>query len=428
MTWSCRACGRCAILGVGLWALGCAATLPPDKLPQSRDTPFVLQMQDVESTVGARTSRSQVPEQPPPSPVVQAVAAPPTSDQPPLPAVSRQLPGAPPSSGIQQASTLGPAKMRFGVAVAAWVNDKPIFQDEVRRSTPQQLVLQALQKPRDEQEAELAKLFRLVTDGLIDQELLVQDMMRKIEKQPKLVEKYKDLARKDMQKQIAAQLRAFNLNNVEEMEAKMAEAGSSLESIKRVMERQFLSGLYVRGRIENALSKIGNEEVRDYYLTHPNQFMQPDKMKWQNIFIAVGPKHPTLADARQFAEQVMANWRAGTEIDKLLEFDDGESQARKGDGAGELRGDIRPRELEPLLLAMRDGEFGPLYELPTGIHLYRLVHRDYGGLMHFDEKVQTSISNKLKNEVFDAERKELVRELRARAGDRVVIVDMPLGQ
>jgi peptidyl-prolyl cis-trans isomerase SurA len=436
MTWSGRAFGVCAVL----LAAGCAQTVPPEVLPTSRDTPFLLQAQDVESTVGARTSRSQQPDQlpnlppapPPANTVAQASAVPPMAGQPPpppLPATTPDLPGAPPESGIQQVSMVSPAKMRFGVSVRAWVNGKPIFEDEIRCSMPSQMVVAALRLPPDQRDAELARIIRLVTDGLIDQELLVQDMMKKIEKQPKVVEKYKSAATKECQKRIFAQLRANKLNTIPELEERLAEGGSSLESIKRVIEREFLSGIYVRGRIDGPLQRVGNDEIRDYYNQHQNQFVQPDKVKWQNIFIAVGPKHPTLADARTFAEQVMANWRSGTEVSTLLEFDDGESQARKGDGAGELRGDIRPRELEPLLFAMQDGEFGPLYELPTGVHLYRLVHRDNAGFLPLDEKLQTQIGNMLKNEIFDKEKKRLIRELRDLAGERVVIVDlMPPGQ
>src|SRR5262249_24100521 len=147
------------------------------------------------------------------------------------------------------------------------------------------------------------------------------------------------------------------------------------------------------------------------------------KVKWQNLFIAVGPKHPTLADARCFAEDVVARWRNGEDLDQLLEFDDGTARANKGEGIGETHEDIRPRELEPFLFAMRDGEFGPLVELPTGVHIFRLVKREQGGVMTFDDKVQRMIDNKLRNEVFDRERRYLVRELRERYRDAIVVVN-----
>src|SRR5205807_262759 len=132
---------------------------------------------------------------------------------------------------------------------------------------------------------------------------------------------------------------------------------------------------------------------------------------------------PTLADARQFAEQVVARWRGGEELEQLLALDDGTARANKGEGIGETREDIRPRELEPLLFAMKDGEFGPLVEMPTGVHIFRLVKRENAGVMAFDDKVQRMIENKLKNEVFDRERRHLVRELRERYRDAIVIVE-----
>ena len=49
------------------------------------------------------------------------------------------------------------------------------------------------------------------------------------------------------------------------------------------------------------------------------------------------------------------------------------------------------------------------------MHIYRVVKRDYAGVMPFDGKTQTMISNKLTNEMADLERQHLVRQLRERA-------------
>jgi peptidyl-prolyl cis-trans isomerase SurA len=454
MMWSRRAFGVCAVLGTGLLAVGCAQVIPSE-LPQSRDTPFLLSTDQVESTVGSRTSRSQVPEpvpsnstppslpglppatnpaaQPPPALPPQTSllkdAPPVTPNQTPV-VVTPPIPDAPPGAEIRQVSNnvVSAQRIRFGASVRAWVNGKPIFDDEIQCSIPREMVAEAGKLPPGERETAFLKIIRQVADGLIDQELLVQELMRKVEKQPKALEHFQSAAKKEVQKRIASQVRQTHLNSVQELEEKLAESGSSLATVKRVIERQFLSEIYVHNRVEGALAKIGNDEIREYYNDHRNMFMNPDKVKWQNIFIAVGPKHPTLADARKFAEQVMAQWRSGADISKLLELDDGESQSRSGAGAGELRGDIRPRELEPLLFAMNDGEFGPLYELPTGVHLYRLVKREVAGVMPLDERLQTRIGNILKNEIFDLERKQIINFLRTQAGDGVVIVERTPGQ
>jgi peptidyl-prolyl cis-trans isomerase SurA len=367
-------------------------------LPASRDTPLILQTDEVESAVGAKTvSRSQVPDSAKP----QTATAQPGA-----------LPGPPPN--IQQANMLKPPESRNGVAVAAWVNCKPIFEDEIGfamsdsdRRTP----------PKDRE-----RVRRTIIDGLIDQELLYQDMVRRLEKQPKILEKYESAARKEVQRQLAGYIRRLGVASADELETKMALAGVSLESLKHVIERQFLSSMYSRGLTETVVQKITQEDLHDYYLQHINEYQQPDKVQWQNIFIAVGKEHPTLADARKFADQVLASWRGGADIAQLLEFDGGTARAQKGNGLGERRGEVRPRELEWALFEMKDGEFGQPLELPTGVHLYHLVHREYAGVLPFDERVQTEIDRKLKGEIYEKEHKRLVQELRDQAADRIVIV------
>src|SRR5207302_6757377 len=137
--------------------------------------------------------------------------------------------------------------------------------------------------------------------------------------------------------------------------------------------------------------------------------------KWQDLFIAVGPKHTTLADARRFGEELVARLRRGEDFTKLTEFDDGDSRYRNGDGYGQRRGEIKPPELEPHLFRMRDGDIGPVVELTTGIHVFRLVQREQAGQMPFSDTVQATIRGKLKSEIANREYKRILSDLRSKA-------------
>jgi parvulin-like peptidyl-prolyl isomerase len=97
------------------------------------------------------------------------------------------------------------------------------------------------------------------------------------------------------------------------------------------------------------------------------------------------------------------------------QYDDGDSKYRNGEGYGHRRGEIRPPEAESVLFDLRDGQVGPLIELANGFHVIRLVHRDYAGRMSLDEKVQTRIRDKLKEETMSREYKSFVNKLRAKA-------------
>ena len=86
---------------------------------------------------------------------------------------------------------------------------------------------------------------------------------------------------------------------------KLRAQGMTLEAMERFEERKFFAIEYLRSRVFPFLQTVGHQEILDYYHQHLNQFQRVDSVKWQNVFIAVGSKHPTLEDARRFAEDLV---------------------------------------------------------------------------------------------------------------------------
>jgi peptidyl-prolyl cis-trans isomerase SurA len=408
-----------AALIAGLTLSGCLAPQSPEtpgKLPMSRDTPFILDVPETDNH--STTARFQQADMPgPPQPPANSVspppapAAPPVQGMPPPPGQS-----GPPAQGLQTVSHSMSSNSTGAVHVRAWVNGKPIFEDEIYNIVGPQLRRVYAEMSPAQRDAEAQKLINKAIDDIIENELLMQDAMRVLEKNPKLLEKLKGIASKEAQKQISAQMKQANVANIEQYKQILISQGTTLANIRAMLERQVISGEYLRAKIRPQIEKeICPEVIHEYYQQHLNEFQQVDRVKWQDLFIAVGPKHATMADAMQFAVQIQRRWAAGEDIAKLLEFDDGDSRFRKGAGAGEIRGDIKPRELEEYLFALKDGEFGPPKELSTGVHVYRVIKREYAGVMPFDEKTQMMIGNKLKGEMAELERRHLIRELRERA-------------
>jgi parvulin-like peptidyl-prolyl isomerase len=401
MAWCGRLFGVCTVLVAGLWVSGCVQA--PATLPTSRDTPFSLNVPDTQPA--GHISRSQQPDPSALSP------RPPTADLPPPPPNA----GGPPTPGIVPVGLIRPGASQPAVQVRAWVNGKPIFADEVINAMSGHALREVYSRPPAERDAELERLSKLSVEALIDQELLYQDGLRMLQKNLKYLEKIKTAALKETEKRIKDNMKANGLSTTQELEQVLVKQGTTLQSVRHQMEREFIANEYLKVRIYPLVNRVGHEEIRDYYDQHLNEFQRLDRVKWQDIFVAVGPKHATLALARQFAEQLIERWRAGEDISKLLEFDDGESRFRKGEGVGEIKGSVKPRELEEYLFVMKEGEFGPPVELSTGVHIFRLLKREHAGLMPFDDKVQTMIANKLKNEIVERERRRFVRDLRERA-------------
>jgi parvulin-like peptidyl-prolyl isomerase len=335
------------------------------------------------------------------------------------PAAAQVPPGPPagPPSVIRQVSAPpAEAGTRPAISVRAWVNGKPIFDQDLLNDAFFDL-LQADRLPEPQRSAKRMEVLRAHLQNLINHELIVQDAYRKLKDNPLALQKLKDFANKEFEKELPKMKR--QAGGEERFLAMLRAQGFTLETFRKKKEEYFIASQYLYSRMEGALNAIGQPEIREYYEQHLNEFQNLDRVEWQDLFIAVGPKHPTLQDAHQFAEQLVQALRQGEDFANLLQYDDGVGSARKGEGIGQRRGEIRPPEIEAYIWNMKDGEVGPPLDLSTGVHVFRLVKRYYAGQMPFDEKVQAQILNKLKMQVRQREQKRILRELTARAVIRI---------
>jgi parvulin-like peptidyl-prolyl isomerase len=307
--------------------------------------------------------------------------------------------------------------LRDGLSVRAFVNGRPVFDNEVIGATLKhgQAILKEESDAR--RTAAIDRAFKDELKQIVERELIYQDALRKLTQNKQFLDKLKAGAAKDFDKKRVAQARSLKMT-VEQLKrlvnAQLGKGG--WESLRRQEERNYIVMQYIQSRVYPEVARVSHEDLYEYYKQHLTEFCTVDRVQWQDIFIIVGPNHPTMADARQFAEQILGAVRQGQPFEEFLRFDEGDSWSyRKGEGNGQLRGEIRPPELEAYLLKMRPGEVGPVVELSTGVHVFRVLKRDYAGQLPFNEEVQTRIGIKLKNTIADREYKRLVKELRERA-------------
>ncbi len=323
----------------------------------------------------------------------------------------------PPPGGATQTSLVAPRNNR--ITVRAWVNGQAIFDDEVMQNISPSMLRALATMPEPQRSEKLADVFNQVLDQIIEQEVIYQDAVHRLEKMnPKTLEKLKTLAAEDFEKQLK---KIKDNGKVTEKQIKEFQ-----REMARQTERSFIAMEYMRSRVFPQLNLLSFQDLKDYYDNHLNEFTKVESVKWQDVFIAVGPKHPTLAEARRFAEDLIAKCRTGADFVKLSEYDDGDSKFRGGEGQGSRRGEIRPVEVEEALFKLKDGQIGPVVELSTGVHIIRLVYRDPGGLQPLNENVQAQIRTKLRNQLADREYKRIVRELKSRAIIEIVAAGNPV--
>lgn len=400
----------------GCFSTGCSYLLPGESLVDDLTDPKpppLTRLQQADSPV-VQPPVLQPPVLQPPvlqPPVVPAPtlpsSPPPDNPLPKNPPTAAPRPPAP-IPEVQQTTLKGSRNLR--VSVRAWVNGRPLFDGEVMQ------ILQArkgwfdVQRlPEPQRSEQMATAYNEALDTVIEQEVMYQDAVRKLEKNnPRAMEKLRQAAAAEFEKDLK---RIRDTGQVSDAELKEFEI-----TMRRHMERSFVSMEYARSRIYPIMSsRIGPEEIREYYDTHKNEFQKVDRVEWQDIFIAVGPKLPTPADARRFAEDLIAQCRTADDFAKLLRFDDGDSKFRNGLGMGTRRGEIRPAEVEDALFRLKEGQIGPVVELSTGAHIIRVLKREYAGPIPLNEATQNQIRGKLRSLLADRMYRSIVRELMARA-------------
>lgn len=298
-------------------------------------------------------------------------------------------------------------------AIRAVVNGELILEEEVRIATMQKMMGARTAKERDE-------ALREGLETLIDREILLQDAIAKLQRGGKMGEaflkKIREVATEQFdQHWLRPMLKEKHLSSRTELAAVMQQNGLSLEVMRRWWERNFMAMEYLKSRVDPQISRIGHREISEYYTSHRDEYTQPDSVDWQDIFLDVS-RHASRDAARKFAESLVQRVRQGEDFAKLsAEFDNGESGLfRKGAGQGHKHGEIFPHEAEAVVFRMHDGDM-EIVECPRGLHLVRLLKRQYAGPIPFDAKVQKEIRDKLRTIVFLREKESIVKELKRKA-------------
>ncbi|MBM4097415.1 MAG: hypothetical protein FJ261_11635 [Planctomycetes bacterium] len=356
--------------------------------------------------------RSQMPDlpasgalQPPPLPERKDAPA-----NPPMPPIQKTS-GSAARLGNPQPVELG--RLHDSGVVVAVVNGEAILEEEVRL---------AIAQGGGDGEGP-AQRRKSAVSLLVDRELIVQDVMAKLSKNPqaqKFMDKLKELAGKDFERTLRTIRDKSKAASEEDFQEMLKAQGIPLDLMRRQSERNFIAVNYMQQRVTPMTERISGADLRGYYESHPEDFTVPDSVAWKHIFIAAAA-FKSRDDARRLAESLHARLRAGEDFKGLSkQYCHGDSALRDGDGLGRKRGEIKPPELEAPLFKAAAGELLPVMELRNGYHVARVESREFAGLKPFDEKVQKQIRSRLREEIAQREMKRLVSELK-----RVAVIEYP---
>lgn len=367
------------------------------------------------SSIGLPVAQGPTPSQGSGASVVRA-------QQPkPAPVKYGKLPAPSVSQPSEESSRNLAVAEKYQIRICAWVNGKPIFKNDVMNEAL--IALHNTGKlPEPTRSQRRKEILEKQLKAMIDRELIYQDAYGKLKQSPQFMKQLKEAANKQFDRWVRAQQKRAGGVSRAKLNHDLQLAGSSLETIRSREEQNFFVGEYIRSRVKPLLDQISPRDIRKYYENHKNEFQTLDRLEWEDLFVATG-KYPSREKALEMAQYLAGRLLAGDPIEKLLKYDDGLSKTTNGKGIGQRRGEIVPNELEPYLFKLKPGEVGPIYEIATGFHVYRVTEREYAGEKEYSEEVQKKIHHKLRNAIGQREQQRIVRDLAAHA---VIEVDLEM--
>jgi peptidyl-prolyl cis-trans isomerase SurA len=190
------------------------------------------------------------------------------------------------------------------------------------------------------------------------------------------------------------------------------------KSVKRDLESMRIVQLKIRSKV-----KVSDEDVQNYWQTHPQEFRADEEVRVRHIFLAVkedaGPAEE--ARVRGRAEKALARLRKGDEFGLVArQVSEGPSASEGGELGWLRRGTVQP-EVEKAAFGLQPGQLSEPVRTRSGFQILQVEERRGGGARPLAE-VKEEIRDRLLNEQGDRYRTQFIAELKK---DAVLDIKLP---
>jgi peptidyl-prolyl cis-trans isomerase SurA len=296
------------------------------------------------------------------------------------------------------------------------VNGEILTKTDLEARQIQALRDQERDPERLKNDAELQKMLREVTPAILAAS--VDEML--------LVQRARELGLRvtdDMFKKTVEEIKKSNkIETDEQFQAALRGEGLTLEQFRRVFEKQVLQSQVVRQEIGQRLN-LTEQEAKEYYAAHPQEFTEPPSVTLREIFINVpteqresGVAFSVANDEKAAAAAKAARDRAlkGESFEKLVEeVSEAGSKANGGLIGPILRNELAPA-LQKALENMKAGDVSEPIRTPRGYQVVKLESATAPVPAPYEE-VRDLIADKVIAQKQNVERRRLIERLRAQA-------------
>jgi parvulin-like peptidyl-prolyl isomerase len=223
----------------------------------------------------------------------------------------------------------------------------------------------------------------------------------------------------DQFKAIVANIRKEQkLEDDAKFQAALAQENMTMDDLRKSLERQMLIEQVQRQEVGSKLN-ITEEEARQYYARHPEEFTESASIMLREIFVEVPSSESGINVAKDDeAQKKIADLRAralkGEDFAKLAsESSDSASKANGGLIGPFSRRDMSP-QLQQLVDAMKPGDVTAPVRVQKGYQIFKLESMKPSTLQPFDA-VRDLIADKVAAARTQTEMRKFLARLRAQA-------------
>jgi peptidyl-prolyl cis-trans isomerase SurA len=300
--------------------------------------------------------------------------------------------------------------------IAAMVNRRPIFAEDIVESRIGKTQLEKI-----EQEASEAQFREFLAQMCYDQdaintaierELLLGEMRKKYppEQITRIMGSVDDLFTRE---RLPMMLAMTGATTESELNVKLREQGTDLESIKSTFRNQVMAVQYVQSR-SRSRGEPGRRELLRFYDEHRDEYRIPTRARWAEIVLPFDEcgGEPT---ARKRIRRVSAELAAGADFGEMARAHSlGGTAAEDGDKGWIEAGNLASEELETLLFEGPIGAVSKPFKDKTAWRIVKVIDRTPETFKRFED-VQAELKDRYKQEEYSRQAKQLLASLKKNA-------------
>jgi peptidyl-prolyl cis-trans isomerase SurA len=249
-------------------------------------------------------------------------------------------------------------------------------------------------------EAEYKDRSKTLLRDLIDQQLLIQrgkDMGLSVETE--VIKRLDDVRKQN------------GMASLEELEKAVEGEGLTWEDYKSQIRNSLLTQEVIRKEVGSRIN-IGQEEVKQYYDQHKEEFNRPELVVLADIFLSTEGRSPEEAEAVYHKAEDLHNRVArGEEFSELAKRYSEGPTAKEGGALGTYERGQLSKQIEDVVFKMNKDQLTDIIQTKTGYEILKVLDHYQAGLQPMD-KVQNEIMNRIYLQKMQPNLRDFLAQLR----------------